>query len=200
MISYIEGLLTEKNPAYSIIECGGIGYLLNISLNTYSTLPDVGQKCRLFTHLVIKSEVTTPVGLLLFGFATDQEREVFINLVSVSGVGNNTARLILSSLTTEEVISAIVTNRVDIFQKVKGIGAKTAQKLILDLKDKFEKRISGSELLIPSYNKNKEEALTALVILGFQRNNAEKALDKVLKAQPVGLSVEQLIKSTLQIL
>jgi Holliday junction DNA helicase RuvA len=200
MISYIDGILTEKNPAYVIIECGGIGYLLNISLNTYSKIPETGQKCKLFTHLAIKSEVTTPVGLLLYGFATDQEREVFINLISVSGVGNNTARLILSSLSTEETVSAIVGNRVDIFQKVKGIGAKTAQKLILDLKDKFEKRITGSDLLIPSYNKNREEALSALIILGFPRNNAEKALDRILKAQSIELSVEQLIKSALQIL
>lgn len=200
MISYIDGILTEKNPAYSVIECAGIGYLLNISLNTYSKLPETGQKCRLFTHLVIKSEVTTPVGVLLYGFSTEQEREVFINLVSVSGVGNNTARLILSSLSTDEVISAIIGNRVDIFQKVKGIGGKTAQKLILDLKAKFEKRISGSDLLIPTYNKNREEALSALIILGFPRNNAEKALDKLLKAQSSELSVEQLIKSALQIL
>ena len=200
MISYIEGTLKEKNPAFAIIDCNGMGYLINISLNTYSKLCEPNQKIKLFTHLVIKSEVTTPVGLSLYGFFSQQEREVFINLISVSGVGNNTARLILSSLTTDEVISAIVNNKVDIFQKVKGIGSKTAQKIILDLKDKFEKHSSGSEILIPSYNKNKDEALSALIILGFPKNHAEKALDRILKAQSTDLSVEQLIKSALQIL
>jgi len=200
MITYIEGQLSEKNPAYAIIECAGIGYLLNISLNTFSLLGNIGERCKLYSHLVIKSEVTTPVGISLYGFATENERNVFISLISVSGVGYNTARLMLSSLTADEVISALVNENIGVFQKVKGIGTKTAQKIILELKDKFTKLKPQTGILIPSYNKNTEEALSALVILGFPRNIAVKAMERVGKTLPADSSVEQLIKYALQIL
>ena len=200
MITYIDGILAEKNPANAIIECAGIGYLLNISLNTFSQLGNIGEKCKLYTHLVIKSEVTTPVGVSLYGFAAENERNVFISLISVSGVGYNTARLMLSSLTAEEVVSAIINENVGVFQKVKGIGTKTAQKIILDLKDKFTKLKPQSDILMPSYNKNIDEALSALVVLGFPRNLAAKAMEKIGKALPADSSVEQLIKQALQVL
>jgi holliday junction DNA helicase RuvA len=199
MITFIEGKLVEKNPTYAVINCNGIGYLLNISLNTFSTLVEVGSPCRLLTHMAIKSEATTPVGMVLYGFHSEREREVFLLLISVSGVGSNTARLIISSLTAEEVVSAIINGNVGVFQNVKGIGAKTAQKIIIDLRDKVGKAGSLQNMLIPAHNKNREEALSALILLGFNRNPAEKALEKVLKTDP-SLTVEQLIKQALKIL
>ena len=200
MITFIEGRLVEKNPTYAIINCNGIGYYLNISLNTYSALGAVNEPCRLLTHLAVKSEATTPVGMLLYGFHNDREREVFLHLISVSGVGSNTARLIISSLTAEEVVSAIVNGNAGIFQNVKGIGLKTAQKIIIDLRDKMGKSGSLSDIIAPTHNiVNRNEALSALILLGFSRNPAEKALDRVLKADQ-SLTVEQLIKQALKIL
>jgi len=199
MIHYIEGKLVEKNPAYAVIDCSGIGYVLQISLNTYSVLGELNQVCKLFTHLAIKNEATTPVGLVMYGFRTVREREIFLHLISVSGVGSNTARLIISSMTADEVVSAILSGSVGHFQNVKGIGAKTAQKIIIDLKDKVGKISGLSEKSFPMHNTNRDEALSALVLLGFNRNQAEKAVDKVLQADPV-ITVEGLIKQTLRIL
>lgn len=199
MIHYIEGLLAEKNPAYAVIECGGIGYVLQISLNTFSALGEPGQPCKLFTHLAVKNEATTPVGLVMYGFHSIREREVFLHLTSVSGVGSNTARLIISSMTAEEVAAAILIGSIGHFQNVKGIGAKTAQKIIIDLKDKIGKVSGLSEKSLPTHNTNREEALSALVLLGFNRNQAEKAVDKVLQGDP-GITVEGLIKQALRIL
>lgn len=199
MISYIEGKLTEKTPTYAIIDCHGLGYFLNISLNTFSTLGEINQPCRLFTHLAIKNEATTPVGLMLYGFHSTTERDVFLHLISVSGVGSNTARLIISSLTADEVISAIINGQVGIFQSVKGIGGKTAQKIIIDLRDKIGKSGGASDILSGPHNTNREEALSALILLGFTRNLADKALDKIIRSEP-SLSVEQLIKQALKIL
>jgi Holliday junction DNA helicase RuvA len=199
MITYIEGRLAEKTPTYAIIECNGIGYFLNISLNTYSSLGEINQVCRLFTHLAIKNEATTPVGLTLYGFHNAREREVFLHLISVSGVGANTARLIISSLTADDVVAAVVNGNVGLFQSVKGIGGKTAQKIIIDLRDKIGKTSSLPDILNLSHNTNREEALSALILLGFSRNPAEKALDRILKTEP-SLGVEQLIKQALKIL
>jgi holliday junction DNA helicase RuvA len=199
MITFIEGRLAEKTPTYAIIECNGIGYLLNISLNTFSGLGEINQPCHLLTHLAIKNEATTPVGLVLFGFLSAKEREVFLHLISVSGVGANTARLIISSLTADEIISAIVSNNVGLFQNVKGIGAKTAQKIIIDLRDKVGKISGLSDILTTAHNTNREEALSALILLGFSRNPTEKALDKIIKSNS-SLTVEQMIKEALRIL
>jgi Holliday junction DNA helicase RuvA len=200
MIYFVEGKLIEKNPAYAIVETGGIGYFINISLNTYSRLNNQGDNCKLFTYLAIKSEAATPVGVTLYGFYSLEERDLYINLLSVNGVGANTARLILSSLTTDEVIIALSNGEVSTFEKVKGIGSKTAQKIIIDLQSKYVKIASQQEIFSPLHNKNKKEALSGLIMLGFNKNNAEKALDKIIKSEPTIGSVEDLIKKALKIL
>ncbi len=199
MIHYIEGRLVEKNPAYAVIETAGVGYVFQISLNTFSVLGDLGQSCRLYTHLAIKNEATTPVGLVMYGFHSVREREVFLHLISVSGVGSNTARLIISSMNAEEVAAAIINGSVGHFQSVKGIGGKTAQKIILELRDKIGKTSGLGETSRSLHNTNREEALSALVLLGFNRILAEKAVLKVLQNHPES-TVENLIKETLKIL
>jgi Holliday junction DNA helicase RuvA len=200
MFSYLEGVLTEKNPTYAVIDCGGVGFLLFISLNTYSLLPEPTQKCKLFTHLAIKSEATTPVGLVLYGFATEEEKSLFLELISVSGVGTNTARLILSSLSTSEVVTAISNGDIYTFRKVKGIGEKTAQRIIIDLKDKVSKISVSKEFFLPQNNTFRNEALSALIMLGFNKNSAEKAIEKIIKNDGVSLSLEEMIKQALKLL
>ena len=200
MIYFVDGKLIEKNPAYAIVETCGIGYFINISLNTYSRLGNAGESCRLFTYLAIKSEAATPVGVTLYGFFTIEERDLYINLLSVNGVGANTARLILSSLSTDEVIFALSSGSVSTFEKVKGIGSKTAQKIIIDLQSKYVKIALQQEIFSPLHNKNKKEALSGLIMLGFNKSNAEKALDKIIKSEPTIESVEDLIKKALKVL
>lgn len=200
MISYIEGNLTEKKPTYAVIDCGGVGFLLFISLNTYTKLPDLDKKCKLYSHLAIKSEATTPVGIVMYGFATKEERSIFLDLISVSGVGTNTARLILSSLTTTEAISAICNGDIFTFKKVKGIGEKTAQRIIIDLKNKISKTPQSKEFFLPQNNTLCNEALSALVMLGFNKNSAEKAIEKVIKNDGFNLSLEEMIKQALKLL
>ena len=200
MIYFIEGTLIEKNPAYAILETGGIGYLMHISLNTYTKLVEPGKICRLLTYMAIKNEAATPVGVTLYGFYSAEERDLYISLISVNGVGANTARLILSSLTTDEVISAIANGQVGVFEHVKGIGSKTAQKIIIDLKNKYTKIAMQQDILTSVHNTNKEEALTGLVMLGFNKNIAEKTLDKIIKSDSDIKSVEDLIKRALKIL
>ncbi|MEI6122311.1 MAG: Holliday junction branch migration protein RuvA [Bacteroidota bacterium] len=200
MIYFIEGTLIEKNPAYAILETGGIGYLMHISLNTYTKLVEPGKICRLLTYMAIKNEAATPVGVTLYGFYSAEERDLYISLISVNGVGANTARLILSSLTTDEVISAIANGQVGVFEHVKGIGSKTAQKIIIDLKNKYTKIAMQQDILTSVHNTNKEEALTGLVMLGFNKNIAEKTLDKIIKSDSENSSVEGLIKKALKIL
>lgn len=200
MIYFIEGKLIEKNPTYAIVETGGIGYFINITLNTYSKLGNEGEICKLLTYMAIKTEAATPVGITLYGFYSFEERELYINLLSVNGVGANTARLILSSLTTDEVIFALSGGSVQTFEKVKGIGSKTAQKIIIDLRGKYTKIALQQNFLSPIHNKNKEEALSGLIMLGFNKSNAEKALDKIIKSEPETESVEDLIKKALKIL
>lgn len=200
MLSYIEGILIEKNPAAAVIDCSGVGFILNISVNTYTQLGDAGRKCKLFTHLAIKSEATTPVGLVLYGFATEDERYIFHELISVNGVGFNTARLILSSLTTGETVSAISNGDVFTFKKVKGIGEKTAQRIIIELRDRIVKGSGHKEFLMPVSNTLSNEALTALIMLGFNRNAAGKAIDKVIKTEGINIVLEDLIKQALKLL
>jgi len=200
MIHFIEGTLVEKNPAFVVVETGGIGYFIHISLNTYSNLGEEGTKCRLLTYMAIKNEAATPVGVTLYGFYTAQERDLYINLLSVNGVGANTARLILSSLSTDEVMAAIVNGQVTTFERVKGIGSKTAQKIIIDLKNKYSKIAFQQDVILGGKNTFKQEALSGLVMLGFNKNIAEKVLEKVLISEPTIDSVEELIKKALKIL
>jgi len=199
MYSYIEGKLAEKNPAYAIVDCNGIGYMIHISLNTYSKLKDQ-DFFKLFTHLAIKNEATTPVGFVLFGFAEEQERQLFRQLISVSGIGNNTAMLMLSALAPQKIYQAILENNPDILQSVKGIGAKSAQRIIIDLKDKIEKGKLSQEIMPAQYNTNKDEALSGLTVLGFNKIAAEKALNKIAEKLGGDLPVEVLIKEALKIL
>jgi len=199
MYSYIEGKLAEKNPAYAILDCNGIGYMIHISLNTYSKLKDQ-DFFKLFTHLAIKNEATTPVGLVLFGFAEEQERQLFRQLISVSGIGNNTAMLMLSALAPQKIYQAILENNPDILQSVKGIGAKSAQRIIIDLKDKIDKGKLSQEIMPAQYNTNKDEALSGLTVLGFNKIAAEKALNKIAEKVGGDLPVEVLIKEALKIL
>lgn len=192
MINHISGRLIEKFPTHAIIEANGVGYHLNISLNTFSKL-GASESCKLLAYLSIKEDSHT-----LYGFIDEAEREIFVLLISVSGVGPNTARMMLSSLSPDEVIEAIATDDVGLLKGVKGIGAKTAQRIILDLKDKIESN-STSEGGISSAERNtkKEEALSALLALGFSKAAIEKVLRAILKAQP-SLDIEGLIKAALK--
>jgi len=194
MYDYIKGKLIERNPAYAVVEANGIGYLLNISLHTYSQLRE-DEHCKLFTHLVVRED-----DMQLFGFAEGDERELFRQLISVSGVGVNTARMILSSLSPHEVVHAIAEGNAPLLQSVKGIGAKTAQRIIIDLRDKVSKELIPQEKLGFMHNTMKDEALSGLIILGFPKMLAERALHKIIEKEGTGLSVEQLIKHALKVL
>jgi len=194
MYEYLKGKLVEKTPSEAIIECAGVAYFINVSLQTYSQIKDK-ENILLYTHLVVKEDSHT-----LFGFISKGERTIFRQLISVSGVGANTARVILSSMSTEEVFGAIIMNNAAALQAVKGIGAKTAQRIILDLKDKIKKDENSTEIFDGSHNTNKEEALSALVMLGFARQSADKAIQKVFKSQGLSISVEELVRQALKIL
>ncbi len=194
MYSFIEGKIADLNPTTAVLACQGIGYSINISLNTYTQIQGK-ESCRLHTHLVVREDA-----LILYGFADLSEKHVFQQLISVSGVGPNTARLILSSLTSAEVADAIANENVKLLQSIKGIGGKSALRIIIDLKDKIMKDLPASENLISSHNTGKQEALSALVMLGFNRPIAEKALEQVIKANGATLPVDQLIKNALKIL
>jgi Holliday junction DNA helicase RuvA len=191
MITHLQGRLIEKHPTHVVIDCGGIGYFVNISLNTFSQLPDA-ENIRLFTHLQVKEDSHT-----LFGFMEASEREIFRLLLSVSGIGSSTARTMLSSMDPHQIRDAIAHGDVPSIQAIKGIGAKTAQRVILDLKDKILKIYDLDEVYPNSNNTKKDEALSALEVLGFQRKQAEKAVDKVL-GQDASLSVENIIKHALK--
>lgn len=183
--------MIEKTPTDVVIDCNGVGYHVNISLHTFSLLPDT-EHVKLYTFLQIKEDAHT-----LFGFVEKAERELFKLLLSVSGVGASTARTMLSSMEPKQVIRAIASGDVAAIQSIKGIGSKTAQRVILDLKDKVLKLYDLEEVSAPGYNTNREEALSALEVLGFNRKLAEKAVEKVLKSEP-GMSVEAIIKQALK--
>ncbi|MBC6997146.1 Holliday junction branch migration protein RuvA [Cytophaga sp. FL35] len=191
MIHHLKGKLVEKTPTYVVIECGGVGYFVNISLHTFSNLSD-SESIQLFTHLQVKEDAHT-----LFGFAQKSEREIFRLLISVSGIGSSIARTMLSSMEPPQIRDAIANGDVASIQSIKGIGAKTAQRVILDLKDKILKVYDIGEVSAPTNNTNKEEALSALEVLGFARRAAEKVVDKVLGQDP-SLSVENIIKLALK--
>ncbi len=193
MYEYFKGKLIEKNPAYVVLETHGIGYLINITLNTYTAIKDL-EEAKLFIHFVVREDAQ-----ILYGFSIDNERKLFRALITVSGVGATTARLVLSSLSVAEAYDAIVSGNVSILQTVKGIGGKTAQRIVVDLKDKLAKESVSIEKLPVGHNTLKEEALSGLLILGFSKNAASRAVDRVLKSISVK-SVEELIKETLKIL
>lgn len=191
MIAQIKGRLIEKTPTYVVIDCNGVGYQLNISLNTFSKIGNE-ESCLLFAHYVVREDAH-----LLYGFKEKSERELFRQLISVSGVGSSTAIMILSSLSPDETKAAIVSGNVNTLKGVKGIGLKTAERIIIDLRDKVGKS-EGNELFsMGSNNTIREEALSALVMLGFSKMPAEKALTKIMTETP-NLTVEELIKRTLK--
>jgi len=190
MIAHIKGRLVEKTPTYVVIDCNGVGYKLNISLQTYTSIED--ENCKLLTHLSVKEDSHT-----LYGFFTADERELFRQLISVSGVGPNTARMILSTYSALEIISYIISADVPAIQNVKGIGAKTAQRIIIDLKDKVGKGLEISDLLFTQDNTVRDEALSALLALGFTKKVAEKKLEQVLKNYVGDVSVEDLVRKSL---
>ena len=191
MITHIRGKLVEKNPTFAVIEANGIGYWLNISLNTYSQLPD-NEFVILYTHLSIKEDAHT-----LYGFINKTEREIFRLLISVSGVGPSIARTMLSSMTTDEIQQAIASNNVGVIQSVKGIGVKTAQRVLVDLRDKISKTYAIDEVYVSLSNTIKNEALSALEVLGFNKKQVEKVVDKILLEDKT-VSVEVLIKNALK--
>ena len=191
MITHLRGKLIEKNPTELVVECGGVGYLLHISLHTFSLLPS-DEAISIYTHLQVKEDSHS-----LYGFMELSERAIFRLLISVSGIGANTARTMLSSLSPEELRDAIAVSNLGAIQSVKGIGLKTAQRVIIELKDKILKIYGIDELSSPLDNTNKEEALSALEVLGFIRKHSEKMVDKILREHP-NLSVENIIKQTLK--
>lgn len=193
MYEYLKGNLVEKNPAFVILETNGIGYMINISLNTFTKIKDLDNS-KLFVHFYVREDAQ-----ILYGFADKTERELFRFLLSVSGVGASTARLILSSLSTEEIYDAITNGKPAVLQSVKGIGGKTAQRIVIDLKDKLSKAEITLEKVDYSHNTLKDEALSGLLILGFTKVSATKAVDRIIKQGSVD-SVEALIKEALKIL
>jgi len=190
MITQIKGKLVEKNPTLVVIDCNGIGYEINISLHTFSDLPS-DENIKLFTHLQVREDAH-----ILFGFSTVLERTVFRYLISVSGIGASTARTMLSSLTPLQVQQAIVTEDVPTIQGVKGIGLKTAQRVIIELKDKINTLQDGEEIPVKKSNTIKEETLSALEVLGYSRKASQKVVDNLIQGNPDS-TVEELIKGAL---
>jgi Holliday junction DNA helicase RuvA len=191
MIGQLNGKLIEKNPTELLIDCAGIGYEVKISLNTFSAIGN-DEAIRLHTRLIVREDAH-----ILYGFASKEEREMFNHLISVSGIGPNTAMIMLSSLIPDEIAQAIQTEDVRTIQSIKGIGAKTAQRVIIDLKDKVLKMTFSAENMFTQNNTQRFDALTALVSLGFDKKAADKALDKIATGNE---TVEQLIKEALKIL
>ena len=191
MIDYIKGEIARITPTYLIMETGGIGYMINISLTTFSRL-ETKKEFKVLIHEVIREDSHQ-----LFGFAEDGERDIFRSLISVSGVGANTARMMLSSLSPGEIEKAILGSDVNLLKSVKGIGLKTAQRIIVDLKDKLGKHTGTGEIFAFADNTKREEALSALVMLGFAKSAVSKILDKIVKEDKT-LTVEDLIKRALK--
>jgi len=191
MIAHLNGRLVEKTPTHVIVECGGVGYLVKISLNTFSKLGD-DENLKIYTQLQVREDAHT-----LYGFYSIAEREMFNHLISVSGIGASTAILMLSAMTSDEIAAAIVNEEVGIIQSIKGIGAKTAQRVIIDLKDKVAKSDFATENIFTANNTNQNDALTALLALGFDKKKAQKAVSKVVTDDQ---SVEEIIKEALKVL
>lgn len=191
MIAQLQGKLVEKNMTDVVIDCAGVGYLVEISLHTYSLIPE-GELIKLYTYQLVREDAHR-----LFGFFEKTEREIFKLLLSVSGIGANTARTMLSSLEPNQIAQAIASGDVRTIQSVKGIGAKGAQRVILDLKDKILQVLDNPELTVIASNTGREEALSALETLGYMRKQAQKVVDKILSSQP-DATTEQLIKQALK--
>ncbi len=191
MFEYIKAKLVELSPTHAIMDNNGLAYFINISLNTYSQLKE-GEQTILFLQQIVREDAH-----LLFGFADKVEREIFRLLITVSGIGANTARMMLSSLNTSEIKSAIETENVNVLKSIKGIGLKTAQRVIIDLKDKIGKTEVGEDIFTAMGNTKREEALSALVMLGFNKPAIEKVLDKI-TSESADISVEELIKHALK--
>jgi len=191
MLEFIKGQINELTPAYVVVENMNTGYFVNISLNTYSQI-SANNECSLFIHEIVKEDA-----YVLYGFADKKEREIFRNLISVSGVGANTACMMLSSLSPGELQNAIVNGQVNTLKSIKGIGAKSAQRIIIDLKDKLEKEGIEEQNIKSEDNTIKEEALSALITLGFPKKNVEKVLETLIHKEP-GLNVEDLVKKALK--
>jgi Holliday junction DNA helicase RuvA len=194
MYAYLEGKFTYKSPAQVHVDVNGVGYEVNISLTTYSAIQALTGG-RLYTYLQVKEDAHT-----LYGFFERQEKEMFVLLISVSGVGAATARMMLSSLRSEEVGHAIVQGNVRLLEGVKGIGKKTAERLVLELKDKVNKQTSGTDIIVPAGNRLEQDALTALTALGISRNQAEQSIQKIIRAEPGILHLEDLIKKALKVI
>ncbi len=197
MIAYIDGKLTYKDPAYVIIDVNGVGYEIKISLQTYAALQDGTERCKLFTYLNIREDAH-----ILYGFKDPEEKILFLDLLSVSGIGPNTALVMLSSMSSAEIRHALMNEDVKTIQSIKGIGAKTAQRAIIELKDKLRKEqmlgTSSPSIFPTQNNKVRNEALAALVTLGIPKNVAEKSIDAILKKEGTEITVEQLIKMALR--
>lgn len=193
MLEYIKGKIAELTPASVVVDCNGLGYLMNISLNTFTTLQGKDQ-CMLYVYEAIREDA-----FILFGFSTKQERELFLQLITVSGVGANTARMILSSLGVQDLEQAIVDGNASLLKSVKGIGLKTAQRIIVDLKDKMKSAMPSSASMLLSNQEVREEAISALVTLGFSQSASQKAIDTILHDNPES-TVQQIIKAALRIL
>ena len=196
MITHIDGKLLEKNPTYAVIDCNGVGYYLHITVNTYSKI-GASERCKLLTHVIV-SQMDNSQNM--YGFYDEQERSTFRHLISVSGVGAGTARMLLSSLTPAEVQQAIASGNVSVFRSIKGIGEKTAQRIIIDLNGKISPLSTGEGSGVRPgliYNKTRDEALKALLTLGFVKNLSEKAVDKALSAKP-DISVDQVVREALK--
>lgn len=191
MIDYINGAITRITPTFMIMETGGIGYLVNISLSTFSRLEKT-RETRVLIHEVIREDSHQ-----LFGFAEEEERDIFRSLISVSGVGANTARMMLSSLSPAEIEKAVIGSDVNLLKSVKGIGLKTAQRIIVDLKDKLGKHTGSGEIFAFADNTRRDEALSALVMLGFAKSTVSKVLDKIVRDEK-NLTVEDMIKRALK--
>jgi len=190
MITQLRGRLVEKSPTSVVIDCQGVGYLVNISLFTFGQLTDE-ENIQLFTHLQVREDAHT-----LYGFTTDLERQLFRLLIGISGIGANTARTMLSSLSPSEIGQAIQGDQVDVIQSVKGIGAKTAQRVVIELRDKIQAVVADAGIPAVSSNTNREEALSALVVLGYQIKSCVKVIDELL-SMDAEMSVERLIRNAL---
>ena len=190
MYEYIKGEIKEITPAYVVIENNNTGFFINISLNTFSAIQEKTE-CFLYLHEVIREDV-----FLFYGFHEKSEREIFRMLLSVSGIGANTACMMLSSMTPDELKSAIVNNEVNTLKNIKGIGAKSAQRIIVDLKDKLSKEEISEEIFSSADNTIKDEAFSALVTLGFNKKKIEKVLDELIRKES-GMKVEELVKKAL---
>ena len=192
MFAYIEGKFVERNPSFLIVDCHGIGYSIEISLTTYTDIKEK-ESGKILTHFIVREDAQ-----ILYGFSTEKERTIFRHLISVSGVGANTARMMLSSSTPDELIGAISSGNINVLQSIKGIGTKTAQRIVLEIKDKIAKETLGTtNFIFPQDNIIRSEALSALVMLGFSKSQSEKVVDKIIKSIP-DISVEELIKQALK--